>query len=54
MTDSYRPVTAAGVKSTLKGLRTRAGLQAERLATTELALDTLDRDRPDPGSRLFG
>lgn len=43
MTQSYRPITAAGVKSTLKSLRTRAGLKADRLATTELALDALER-----------
>jgi ribokinase len=43
MTESYRPVTAAGVKSTLKSLRTRVGLQPDRLATTELALDALER-----------
>ena len=28
MTQKYRPITAAGVKSTLKSLRTRTGLQA--------------------------
>ncbi len=43
MAESYRPVTAAGVKSTLKSLRTRVGLQPDRLATTELALDALER-----------
>jgi ribokinase len=37
------PITAAGVKSTLKSLRTRAGLRSERLASTELALDALER-----------
>lgn len=43
MAESYRPVTAAGVKSILKSLRTRVGLQPDRLATTELALDALER-----------
>lgn len=43
MTQSYRPITAAGVKSTLKSLRTRSGLTADRLNTTELALDALER-----------
>jgi ribokinase len=43
MNEGYRAVTAAGVKSTLKSLRTRAGLQADRLMTTELALDALER-----------
>jgi ribokinase len=43
MTQSHRPITAAGVKSTLKSLRTRVGLQPDRLATTELALDALER-----------
>jgi ribokinase len=42
-TESYHPVTAAGVKSTLKSLRTRVGLQQDRLSTTELALDALER-----------
>ncbi len=41
--ESYRPVTTAGVKSVLKSLRTRVGLQPDRLATTELALDALER-----------
>ena len=43
MRQSYPPITAAGVKSTLKSLRTRAGLRSDRLMSTELALDALDR-----------
>jgi ribokinase len=43
MSQGNRPITAAGVKSTLKSLRTRAGLQADRLTSTELALDALER-----------
>jgi ribokinase len=42
MTD-YPPMTAAGVKATLKSLRTRVGLQSGRITTTSLALDTLER-----------
>jgi ribokinase len=40
---SFPPITAAGVKSTLKSLRTRAGLRSDRLTSTELALDALER-----------
>jgi hypothetical protein len=40
MTEPLDPI-AAGVASVLKSLRTRAGLQEDRLADTELALDTL-------------
>src|SRR5947209_12770094 len=36
-------VTVAGVKATLKSLRTRSGLQYDRLLATELALDVLER-----------
>jgi ribokinase len=43
MRQEYGPITAAGVKATLKSLRTRAGLQADRLTSTELALDALER-----------
>ena len=40
MSEPLDPV-AAGVASLLKSLRTRAGLQAERLSSTELPLDAL-------------
>jgi hypothetical protein len=40
MSEPLDPI-AAGVASVLKSLRTRAGLQEDRLAGTELALDTL-------------
>lgn len=43
MRQSSPAITAAGVKSTLKSLRTRVGLRSDRLTTTELALDTLER-----------
>jgi ribokinase len=43
MRQSYPPITAAGVKSTLKSLRTRVGLRTDRLTSTELALDALER-----------
>jgi ribokinase len=43
MRQGYPPITAAGVKATLKSLRTRVGLQADRIASTSLALDTLER-----------
>jgi ribokinase len=36
-------MTAAGVKATLKSLRTRVGLQSGRITSTSLALDTLER-----------
>jgi ribokinase len=36
-------MTAAGVKATLKSLRTRVGLRPDRITTTSLALDTLER-----------
>src|ERR1700677_4804124 len=36
-------MTAAGVKATLKSLRTRVGLQSGRIMSTSLALDTLER-----------
>ena len=35
-------MTAAGVKATLKSLRTRVGLQPDRVTSTSLALDTLE------------
>ena len=35
--------TAAGVKATLKSLRTRVGLRSDRITSTSLALDTLER-----------
>jgi ribokinase len=37
----YPPVTAAGVKATLKSLRTRAGLRPDRITSTSLALDVV-------------
>jgi sugar/nucleoside kinase (ribokinase family) len=37
------PITAAGVKATLKSLRTRVGLQPDRITSTSLALDDLER-----------
>ena len=40
MSEPLDPVTA-GLASVLKSLRTRAGLREDRLAATELALDTL-------------
>ncbi len=40
MAELLDPV-AVGVASTLKSLRTRAGLREDRLSDTELALDTL-------------
>lgn len=40
MPETLDPV-AAGVASLLKSLRTRSGLQDERLRGTELPLDTL-------------
>ena len=40
MSEPLDPI-AAGVASVLKSLRTRAGLQEDRLVGTELALDTL-------------
>ncbi len=43
MRQGYPPITAAGVKATLKSLRTRVGLQADRITNTSLALDALDR-----------
>ena len=36
-------MTAAGVKATLKSLRTRVGLRPDRITSTSLALDTLER-----------
>ena len=43
MRQGYPPITAAGVKATLKSLRTRVGLQSDRIISTSLALDTLER-----------
>ena len=43
MSQSFAPVTAAAVKSTLKSLRTRTGLRPDRLTSTELVLDALER-----------
>ena len=37
------PITTAGVKATLKSLRTRVGLRSDRISTTSLALDALER-----------
>lgn len=39
----HPPMTAAGVKATLKSLRTRVGLRPDRIMSTSLALDTLER-----------
>jgi len=39
----YPAITAAGVKATLKSLRTRVGLRPDRITSTSLALDTLER-----------
>jgi ribokinase len=36
-------MTAAGVKATLKSLRTRVGLRPDRITSTSLELDTLER-----------
>jgi ribokinase len=43
MSWDYPPMTAAGVKATLKSLRTRVGLRPDRITSTSLALDTLER-----------
>src|SRR3984957_5833658 len=43
MRQGYPPITAAGVKATLKSLRTRVGLQPDRITSTSLALDALER-----------
>lgn len=43
MRRDYPPITAAGVKATLKSLRTRVGLRSDRITSTSLALDTLER-----------
>ena len=43
MTWDYPPMTAAGVKATLKSLRTRVGLRPDRITSTSLELDTLER-----------
>jgi len=43
MRQGYPPITAAGVKATLKSLRTRVGLQSDRITSTSLALDALER-----------
>jgi ribokinase len=43
MTWGYPHMTAAGVKATLKSLRTRVGLRPDRITSTSLALDTLER-----------
>ncbi len=43
MRQGYPPITAAGVKATLKSLRTRIGLQPDRITSTSLALDALER-----------
>lgn len=43
MSWDYPPMTAAGVKATLKSLRTRVGLRPDRVTSTSLALDTLER-----------
>ena len=43
MRQGFPPITAAGVKATLKSLRTRVGLQPDRITSTSLALDTLER-----------
>ena len=39
----YPPITAAGVRATLKSLRTRVGLRPDRITSTSLALDALER-----------
>jgi ribokinase len=43
MRQGYPPITAAGVKATLKSLRTRTGLRPDRITSTSLALDALER-----------
>jgi ribokinase len=43
MKRDYPPITAAGVKATLKSLRTRVGLRSDRITNTSLALDALER-----------
>jgi ribokinase len=43
MKRDYPSITAAGVKATLKSLRTRVGLRSDRITSTSLALDTLER-----------
>ena len=43
MRQGYPPITAAGVKATLKSLRKRVGLQPDRVTSTSLALDDLER-----------
>jgi ribokinase len=43
MRQGYPPITAAGVKAILKSLRTRVGLQSDRITSTSLALDALER-----------
>jgi ribokinase len=43
MRRDHPPITAAGVKATLKSLRTRVGLRSDRITSTSLALDTLER-----------
>ena len=48
MSDPLDPV-AAGVASLLKSLRTRAGLQEDRLSGTELTLDPLTGLESGPG-----
>ena len=54
MSEPLDPI-AAGVASLLKSLRTRAGLQEDRLSGTELPLDTLtglERVRAFQAARL--
>jgi ribokinase len=43
MKRDYPLITAAGVKATLKSLRTRVGLRSDRITNTSLALDALER-----------
>jgi ribokinase len=43
MRRDYPPITAAGVRATLKSLRTRVGLRPDRITSTSLALDALER-----------
>src|ERR1700722_12319000 len=43
MKRDYSLITSAGVKATLKSLRTRVGLRSDRITSTSLALDTLER-----------